>query len=1288
MLMGLGLLKSALLSSGAVVATGLNTPLKRRTAAGVPFLPLGPSVTPDVNKDAAWRRQVAWGYLQLVSGGDGNTFNVLDYGAVGDGIADDTPAIRAALAAASASSSQTVTVYFPNGTYNVCRQAGDPAWPTFPVIFSVSTSGKNITFNGQSRAGVTIRGFMPGLADPETNWTNTGDPYFKIARFCMFNVGGTGRSNITFQVKNMVLDGNAAYTGDHSVGGNTTTGDGWDLTHKGIQVANGSNLALILENCQIANWRGENVWGGNHNLTVTGLNASFTGSNGSALSVSQCVMTDCTFGASGADTVYNGVENYSFDGETSEFYNCTFGSKAANCLVYIGQDGGALTVDNCDFNATGNHILLSDGAWNVDITNNTFAGGANGVIVSVVGGGQDFFANHNISGNSFNGSGALYLNQGQSIPGLSFVNNTITAGSLLAGNFASSTNFTATGTILNGGRDVSSYGGAPALWTNTTRLTSPEFQSSGVQINDFTGGATRNISSFSDLVALNDNTTTGPLALTVANASAIPEGQIITFKRYGSDTNWVLDANPAWNDFAADVPINGEPVVLIKQGGVLSQYAINNGDSFLLAANAINTDQSYTDGMYWLRAYDMANDFGAAGAALAAANKRYVWLCSSDHYGGSWAWAGGIWAGWSDDPAVVPDKFSMILHQDQGATMPDVSGSFVQLETPWLVWNPDTSLFHLYAHGNCISDGARGQETALFTSPDFVTWTQRGISHITAGNGGHTGYQTAYRTGVDTWEGWGLVTPTLNLGHLGRWTSTDGGLNFTIASTLTRTIGTRSFNILEGHPYTTIGGRRYSFARDDDRTAGNGMRATLVPIQTDGDIDTADVNDLILVTPEYDGVYPGLGYVQQVSGHEEDGVYFGTVVKGFYSDTGLAPEDVTNYQEIDLWAIITDATAAAGAAPVGLRASCAAGVITVSWYDILPQGTYRIDTSASSSGPWTDHGDFVGGSAPINLGDLDALRYVRLTKLTAGVDQQSRIVPIWVSAASATANQHITRVATSGGDTSTVDPVWLDAAITWLSSNGLTGNLAQWTDPRFGVNTTGNLICYDLAATINSRQRGDFQALTSGITRSANTFGTGKAGLVAAATTDRWTWSAPNHMMNNIRRFDGLTIAVAYSRTNAFKTTFFTSGGDSDWCDFSHDNGSNSGVTFHFQRNSPAPSQNLNVVCDIVTETANQVAIGVLTGSGTAKVRAGGNWGTEVTGITVSGILTGDIGDSKANINAMGGGTVTQKYAIATGYSHSSANSQCEIMSIVIFNVALSDSLAVSLETLLDGEMA
>lgn len=48
----------------------IDTAAKRRMAAGVPFLPLTPGVTPNVSKTAAWRRQAAWSYSGALADAD------------------------------------------------------------------------------------------------------------------------------------------------------------------------------------------------------------------------------------------------------------------------------------------------------------------------------------------------------------------------------------------------------------------------------------------------------------------------------------------------------------------------------------------------------------------------------------------------------------------------------------------------------------------------------------------------------------------------------------------------------------------------------------------------------------------------------------------------------------------------------------------------------------------------------------------------------------------------------------------------------------------------------------------------------------------------------------------------------------------------------------------------------------------------------------------------------------------------------------------------------------------
>ena len=58
-----------------------------------------------------------YGQENIVFPADSGIINVRDYGAVGDGVTDDTQAIRNAMAART--QGVDVLVYFPNGTYKV-----------------------------------------------------------------------------------------------------------------------------------------------------------------------------------------------------------------------------------------------------------------------------------------------------------------------------------------------------------------------------------------------------------------------------------------------------------------------------------------------------------------------------------------------------------------------------------------------------------------------------------------------------------------------------------------------------------------------------------------------------------------------------------------------------------------------------------------------------------------------------------------------------------------------------------------------------------------------------------------------------------------------------------------------------------------------------------------------------------------------------------------------------------------------------------------------------------------
>lgn len=114
--------------------------------------------------------------------------NVLDYGAVGDGAADDRSAIQSAIEAAEAGD----TVYLPAGTYRVTSWEDDPYW------------GSSLVIDG-NKEGVplTIEGYGPETViqygDTETD---------ERASILSIVPGNADDGKLDVTLRNLVLDGN------------------------------------------------------------------------------------------------------------------------------------------------------------------------------------------------------------------------------------------------------------------------------------------------------------------------------------------------------------------------------------------------------------------------------------------------------------------------------------------------------------------------------------------------------------------------------------------------------------------------------------------------------------------------------------------------------------------------------------------------------------------------------------------------------------------------------------------------------------------------------------------------------------------------------------------------------------------------------------------------------------------------------------------------------------------------------------------------------------------------
>ncbi len=514
-----------------------------------------------------------------------HVFNVMNYGALGNGKHDDTVAIRAAIAAAQAAGGGTI--YFPAGTYDVAPQASD-APSQFPAIFPITSS--NLTFEGAGPTQTILSGFMPGLLNPVTHWNVTGDSYVKISRFGMFQINTTAAtgaiSNIT--IESMNIDGNTGYTGNFTVGGNPTTGDGWDLTSKAISL-NGAYPVnnIVIENTTIDNWRGEEVYAGGTNVgSVSLIDDDIYGTNGDGVSVSGNLLVKGTTigGSAPGDDVYNGLENFDLGSpQQTVIENSTIEVSSnpndvhGDGIVYLGLSTSQLVVQDSTIANNWYGILFSEVGSNVHIQNNTFSNNNDAMITSVLGLYPQYptgFSNFTIQGNTFTHSGAAFLNQdyagNYSFNNLVLNGNTVTYGTLLDGGYYGPkwTGFVVENNVLGAGASdvggTSSYVGTNfATWTNTTRE-GTNFSTVGDKVNDFTSESTTVITPITDQTVLNANQNpkgTQLVSISAATMKDYPVGFTTTIYSW-SMSNWVLQADPTWNTFTKNIAIGPQGVTI------------------------------------------------------------------------------------------------------------------------------------------------------------------------------------------------------------------------------------------------------------------------------------------------------------------------------------------------------------------------------------------------------------------------------------------------------------------------------------------------------------------------------------------------------------------------------------------------------------------------------------------------------------------------------------------------------------------------------------------------------
>lgn len=252
-------------------------------------------------------------------------------------------------------------------------------------------------------------------------------------------------------------------------------------------------------------------------------------------------------------------------------------------------------------------------------------------------------------------------------------------------------------------------------------------------------------------------------------------------------------------------------------------------------------------GLYWLRPWKISTGV-------------YFWVRSTDHQSTAFA-KGGIYGAYSASPETFPDDsdWSLLFNSDLLSSS-DPTDDWLQVETPHLVWNPESSLWHMYCHALSVAN-TYNQATHLLTSPDLATWTwvKVALPIDVATNRNHTGYAVVSRLSSTNWVAVSN-NPGLSPFSYFLWSSTDGITWAPQRATHGNILNSSSF------PYAVS----YSLSSDLSKAFWNSVS------------DTVNQSNFTLYEPQYwfwplfehDGTGTGSDYLQDVRAYEENGTVY------------------------------------------------------------------------------------------------------------------------------------------------------------------------------------------------------------------------------------------------------------------------------------------------------------------------------------------------------------------------------------------------------------------------------
>lgn len=648
--------------------------------------------------------------------------------------------------------------------------------------------------------------------------------------------------------------------------------------------------------------------------------------------------------------------------------------------------------------------------------------------------------------------------------------------------------------------------------------------------------------------------------------------------------------------------------------------------------------------------------------------------------------------------------------------------NFQIYEAPEFHCNPDDPSFPFVISGEGLADSIQHEEGQA-KSADLISWTMVGPTHINPTFTQWSSFQRVKWLSANNWNSYGLKAQQIFYGApalfgSGVWTSANGS-KFTPDTSLANVClppnGTGSATCaaptdreiyISGFQETTIASQPYLYGKDaaSNGSSSGGAFVSRVPI--DSGFNVLSSPGRVAISSAYANVFPGPTYLQNVNNYIEDGVAHIYAQVGFPTSaaavSGGTLVDFATYanggglwqQGVDYYTEIVDAAAAAQAAPIGVTASASGTIVTISWYDALPNRTYRVYWGDSSS--QTNLVGSVSGTSIAHAGaPQNQVIYYKVVTLQNGVERKSRTVSTFVSSSSAFVNQHITRVLAAGADYGTIDRAWLDQVDGWLSSNSLSNNTMFGTMADFGVvQNQSNVITQIMdVGTTRLPRGGDYTTTTSNTTYNPMGIGSAPAWVNGTATAQGYYGGG---RLNNIRRKTQITVYALYQKASTTQVTPLAMN------EFG-------GMALYHSAGTPGAANFL-----LSDATHNLTATATFTGNATdvhsmagtfdgttlavyadavAGTTCSGGSGTSCTGLIIpqgnlssngnNDALTGSTNTAGGNVPFLGSGSQNSKYIYGTGYSFSNNEAQFNGGAIFVFDKALTPTQIASLDNLI-----